>query len=669
MLEKIKKYKFYLYIIGIVMIKLLLVQTIPIFSMSPAASDDQLMVNLANSLIEGKWLGAYNDHTLVKGMFYPFFLAFNHFLGIPYLSALTLFYSFGCFIFVIAIKKVFKTEYPLYFIFTVLLFNPVSYATQTFLVTYRNSITPAQVLIIIGAVIAIYLNIEKQPRKCLPWAVLAGLTLASLWHTREDGIWILPFIIIAIILIIGSAIKYNYKIKRKECFEKIGIAFLPIVILLISTVFISTINYSVYGIFTTNELNGSNFKKAIDAFYSVKPNEKIEYVSVPRSTLNSICDNSDTLNTIRAELNESFDFWEDCGRNPGDMEVEDGWFFWALRYAAKNAGIYENAEKANAFWGNVSDEIQKAIMTGKLEERTTMPSALMSPWREEYYKKLPQAFINVGKFLVTYSDMKLDVSVSIPDAGTGIRMAEVVTNNHAIYPPQISNTVSGWIASLSIDEKFSLELVDENNNEIKPVELIASPDVEVFFKSQNIELENTKNCRFYITIDESVDMKKLKILVHDSSNNIVETIPLDGSMTVGKNEKYYFTIDSYVSDPLAEKYSVRVNFMNKLINIYRKTSVPLVIFGGVCYLWIGFSCVFNFIKRRGKKTTFSVWLILSALLGSLIILMMGISYNEIASCPSINYKYLSGAYPLLIGFWSIGLTWTLENYLYKLKQK
>ena len=45
------------------------------------------MINIGNSLLSKKWLGTYDQFTLVKGMMFPLFLAISHYIGIPYTVA------------------------------------------------------------------------------------------------------------------------------------------------------------------------------------------------------------------------------------------------------------------------------------------------------------------------------------------------------------------------------------------------------------------------------------------------------------------------------------------------------------------------------------------------------------------------------------------------------
>ncbi|HAZ06313.1 MAG TPA: hypothetical protein DCY58_08890, partial [Acetobacterium sp.] len=70
----IEKYRLVIFMIGFILVKQLLVIGIPLFAHAGAGHDDRLMINMANSLIQGEWLGSYSEKTLVKGLFFPLFL-------------------------------------------------------------------------------------------------------------------------------------------------------------------------------------------------------------------------------------------------------------------------------------------------------------------------------------------------------------------------------------------------------------------------------------------------------------------------------------------------------------------------------------------------------------------------------------------------------------------
>ena len=77
-MEKINKNKFTIFLIIVLIIKLIIVQVQPLNAQYAMKYDDQLMVEIAENIVNGKWLGEYNSKTLIKGVFTPLFISFLH---------------------------------------------------------------------------------------------------------------------------------------------------------------------------------------------------------------------------------------------------------------------------------------------------------------------------------------------------------------------------------------------------------------------------------------------------------------------------------------------------------------------------------------------------------------------------------------------------------------
>jgi hypothetical protein len=70
--------------------------------------DDLLYLRLSHFVLIGEWLGPYNNLTLVKGPFYPIWIAATTLSGIPLFIAQHLLYILACYIFVLSLNLSFK---------------------------------------------------------------------------------------------------------------------------------------------------------------------------------------------------------------------------------------------------------------------------------------------------------------------------------------------------------------------------------------------------------------------------------------------------------------------------------------------------------------------------------------------------------------------------------
>lgn len=542
MKEFIKKYGLIIFITFFTLIRILLTYNIPITAFPSQTYDDDMMVNMAINIRAGEWLGTYTSNTLVKGPFFPFLLAVINLLGFSYINTMNIIYVLACIYFIYTIKDIFKSKISLGFIYLLLLFNPVSFAFWTLQRVYRNGITLAQVLVIIGSMFACYQRRDKNIIKIMPFAILGGLTTASLWLTREDGIWILPFIlVVSVILVVYSIIK-NKKDKPLLT-KKIVMSILPFLLLIGSLHLVRIINYNYYGVYAYNEINDGYFGKVIKTIYSIDSNEDIQYVTATRNKIKMLYDNSETLKSIENQLEKSMDAWDGTDRKPGDTQVEDGWFWWALKTAGEDAGIYKDAKTANEFYKKIYDELQNAIKQGKIKTQISMPSNLMSPWKMHYFIELPYEMAKTSWYITKFN--------------------EVETVNRA----------------------------------------------------------SEDNSRKYNAITNDLSIMSAK----------------DGNI-----------------DELTKYTDVYVRRLNNIGLIYKKTGLILTIISLLAY---GFITIILIIK---KDKILDLWLLLTGIGCSLLVLIAGVSYNQITACFSRYYMYLSGAYPLLIAFWGISISKVVE---------
>ena len=365
--------------------------------------DDGLMLRMAEGLISGNWLGPYDSGTLMKGAFFPMSVACIHVIGISYLAALTAFHSGACVFFISQIRFLLRRRVVLVILLGVLLFEPGSFSCRSFQTLYRNSLTASQVLVIFGAVFGLWLDYGNHRWKDTVRAVIAGLMIWAFWNTREDAAWILPFLLVGLSLVLGKAgAEFRENKRAGRLITGTIICVLPFLILFAGNGWIRYQNEKYYGVPVRLEEEGGAFADALKAIYSVKNKEDISYVSVTNEKLRRLYQASPTLNSIRETLEESLAFYSEAGRYPKRGETEDGWFLWALRHSAYDAGKATSLIDAQTFYGQIAAEIEDALDTGILERQSTMPSALMSPWRKGYAKEMAVTYLCAVKSVLCF---------------------------------------------------------------------------------------------------------------------------------------------------------------------------------------------------------------------------------------------------------------------------
>lgn len=372
--------------------KILITSWLPMFIESGYRYDDKMMIDMASSLIDGNWLGFYSEKILTKGIFYPLFIAFLNFINIPYLFGLNLFYTFSTIFFCYSIKDFFKNKIYVCFIYLLLLFEPISYSLHTFQRIYRNSIGTSLILILLASFLMLYKYKKIDFKKTIIWSLISGIALSIFFFTREDTMWVFPFITI---ILLGNII-YLIKNNRKKM---ILFSFLPFLILFFNIQIVSYMNYKHYGIYTVNELTNSSFAKTYKKILSIEQSNYPNQVSVPKTTLDKIRDVSPTFNSIADNL---YKFnWDQYGNG----EILDGYLFWGLRDAASKSGYYKNSKMATKFWNKVGIEIDEGLVSSKLKQRNIMSSIYISPYRVGYFEKTINTFFYSVKYITEHQNL------------------------------------------------------------------------------------------------------------------------------------------------------------------------------------------------------------------------------------------------------------------------
>lgn len=448
-------------IIILAILKQMLIQDFPIVGYVSAGEDDGLMMNLAKSILEGNWLGEYRYNTLMKGPVFPIILAGMYKLGLPFIGTMTALYTFSCIIFMIAVRKLIKNKYIFIAIFAVLLFNPIMYTHAIIQRVYRNALIPSFALLITGSYIAIFLRRNEKNRYLILWSLICAVSLSAFYYTREDSMWIIPFVIFMTASIIIAKFINERKINL-EFISKTVFTIIPIVSLILFGNWIASKNEEVYGLKTTNVLKDSTFTEAIDAIYSVRPNLVVESVTVTQEKVDRMASVSPTFAGIAPKLHEKIGGYGALDRNPGDWEVDDGWILWAIRIAAVESG-YNTLELEQSFYKKVAEDLNWAMDSGLLERQKVMPSALLSPYKKGYTLKLAKIFTKGLIYISTFDGIEIsNKEISNDKPSYLVKEFEDISRNRAIYPEDAINMDGMPIEELETQEEYIKSLNTKN---------------------------------------------------------------------------------------------------------------------------------------------------------------------------------------------------------------
>ncbi|NCU32372.1 MAG: hypothetical protein EOM23_05465, partial [Candidatus Moranbacteria bacterium] len=327
-----------------VILKLILVSAQQITALTFAQHDDALFIKIAYWISYGNWLGAYDSLTLVKGFGYPLFIAITNVFGIPLFIAQHLFYALAVFVMVRALSPVLKSKNWEFALFVILLFNPVI-SSSIFTRILRDGIYFSLTIFVLAGFIGLFLRRKREHQHLSGWAILSGIMLFFHANTREEGIILMPFMIILSILTLipvfgKSANNIGLPIPAsvfKDKIYRVSVIMLPYIILIAGNIVLASANYLAYGGFIRNEIKSEAFSKAYAALTKIETDYWSINVPVPKEARMKAYEISPTFSELKEFLDSDHNRWKKHGIGDPD-EIKGGWFLWAFRSAAQNAG-------------------------------------------------------------------------------------------------------------------------------------------------------------------------------------------------------------------------------------------------------------------------------------------------------------------------------------------
>lgn len=383
--------------------------------------DDLLFITQAHNILSGKWLGEYNQLTLIKGQFYPLFIALSYYLNIPLLAAQQLLYAFASFTAVWAVYPVVRQKWLLFVFYVFLLLNPFSYNYPAVGRVFRLGIYPSLGLLVFSCAVGLYVRSGKSWKQAVVWSLGTGIFLSAFWNTREESIWIVP----SLLLLFGLACFDLRRLPRSRAALLVGLYGLPIVILLAFNTTLKTINQHHYGVSATIELETPQFESAYGGLLRIKSDQWRQFYPVVKDVRDKAYAVSPAFREVQSYLDGPVGKkWQDmCGCT----DIPAAFFIWAFRDSVAAAGYYTNGPRTLNYYQKIGDEIDQACEAGTLDCRPRI-SSLVPPWHWEYNKLFFPTYWSVLKRIISFQDFSASTEGMLSRGKKGIMfMYEVVT--------------------------------------------------------------------------------------------------------------------------------------------------------------------------------------------------------------------------------------------------
>ena len=620
--------------------------------------DDFLVYQAARNISAGKWLGAYGFMTIGKHMLFSVWLALLNSLKIPYLIAGQVLHVISSVLLIESLSPAINNRlYRMGFLF-ILVFNPASYANFTLRV-YRDNITTSVFMLVFASIIGFALRTESKKELALwLYGALGGLSLGASFLLREDGIWILPLVLVGVIISVRRIVKLC-DIRK---LNKLAALSVMLILSLVSVGIYCFMNYIHYGRFIISDMTSKEFYAACGAMTRVVvPEDEFNpIVTLPYSSRKKLYENCPTFAELEQYIESEYfhRMKKDIG---GDFEdISGGGYYWAVRNAASLLGHYNDSETARVYYQKLADEINEACDSGAIAS-TGKRSGLNAPVTVSRLVPTLKETLNGIVSVLFYKDIVCSPEPSVGSDAAISRMESYLFTKSFNLEKNYNENSLIILTAYSTKDPVSVYVTDSNKNEIQFSERYTTgSDVYVEqLLDEGTDTLFTDHLRRYISTYENTD----NILINLSAGNesiLIEAKPTQGYIT---NGNITYSVE-YTGYDYSETVNADYGFLEiwsyrimRAVTVLYRIILPVLFAAGIISLILS---ILKLIKKQDNAKSMSekILLILIAagvLLMALLRLTM-IAYIEVTAFGiGTNPMYFAIAYPLFIVFSFIGI--------------
>ncbi|CAB4904160.1 unannotated protein [freshwater metagenome] len=375
--------------------------------------DGLLHIRQARSLVDGDWLGSYDNLTMVKAPGYSLFLAACHELGVSAKDAeqvVVLLAALAIAACVLATTRRLVWATP---VFVVCACDPIYLSTWS--ADYGRDALFSSITLLVVALLFLTGHLAGRSQGSL-WALLpaglGGAALAAYLLTREEGITVLPVAVAALLASPALRVLRSRSWSRRPSAR--GLAGLArrvvpaaLVLVLATGAPVAAVlaeNEAHYGVATTSELAGGAFQGAYAQWQRVEAGPSLPRIPISEEQRRAVYPFSEAARTLEPSLEDPMNQWRTSGcTTPPDCDYAGGWITWALRDAAADAGFFGSAAQSQEFFERLGREIRAACDDGRLTCRAEVPGTL-APLQRVSVTEVAEAFLHLTVSVLSSKD-------------------------------------------------------------------------------------------------------------------------------------------------------------------------------------------------------------------------------------------------------------------------
>lgn len=292
----------------------------------------------------------------------------------------------------------------------------------------------------------------------------------------------------------------------------------------------------------------------------------------------------------------------------------------------------------------------------------------MSPYQDGYFIKTLYAMEKSILYIADYHGTELK-PLAASGSNDNIRNMEFITNGHAIYPKN-EMLLQGWVIGKTgyVKAKISNENKGDLNLDMYEDQALYNSflgDGKKYFLSENLRFNEKISMQIH---------EKMKLKLFSNGHLIDEVNLVKGMQKDFETDEYVLHFDKIsFADESLHKFEETVaklpmHIGKEIRKVYVSLGRVLLFLGSFSYILLTIGCFAQYFKYRNSECSI-YWIIASSAIGSLVVIITGVSYTAVSQFDAINVGYLSATYPLFLIFSLISIVGAKEFLLKLLKVK
>lgn len=339
-----------------------------------APNDDGLFARLAGSLVDGEWLGSYDQLTLIKGPGYPLFMAMVYKLHLPLKLTEHGVHLLACAVMGLAVWRVFRSRAAGMAAYAALALNP-AYLGATAARVSRDTFYGSLCLLLVGGIVLLLASVPALASRGLRWAVpvlavagpALGVVAAGYYLCREERSWLAPTIVLAgVACVAGWPRRERFTLRNGLVVA--GAAVVAGTTAAAGLAWTAEQNREAYGTSVLADLADGEIARAYGEWQRVEAGPRRLYVPVTAEQREAVFEVSPAAAEMAGAFGGEATGW--VGLSCEFVGVCDDYmgafFVWAMRDAGLVSGHGDSGGESQRYFARVADDIARACDTGEL---------------------------------------------------------------------------------------------------------------------------------------------------------------------------------------------------------------------------------------------------------------------------------------------------------------